>query len=135
MWWMYTSTHHCSTVTVFIPCLLISRTFWQTTTAAVLRASEGPIVTRRKVSESWNKQSCMRLCSSLAGRPIFHQLVAGIYSSGTLSSRTQPFETLLAPVAGGVTGGTLLIVAISGVILAVATCMCVRWRKAVLKGQ
>ena len=61
--------------------------------------------------------------------------VAGIYSSGTLSSRTQPSETLLAPVAGGVGGGTLLIVAISGVILTVATCMCVRWRKAVLKGQ
>ena len=112
---------------------LISRIFWQTTTAAVLRASEGPIVTRRKVSESWNKHSCMRLCSSLAG--LYHQLVTGMYSSGTLSSRTQPFETLLAPVAGGVGGGTLLIVAISGVILTVATCLCVRWRKAVLKGQ
>ena len=67
---------------------------------------------------------------SLAG--LYHQLVAGMYTSGTLSTGTQP---LLAPVIGGVTGGSLLLLVISVVILTVATCMCVRQRNAVLKGQ
>ena len=51
-------------------------------------------------------------------------------SSETLSPGTPP-----VPVIGGVMGGGVLLLVISGVILTVATCLCVRQRNVVLKGQ
>ena len=60
---------------------------------------------------------------------------AGTVSAGTVYSGMQPFETLLASVTGGVTGGIMLLLVIIVVILIVATWMCVRQRNAVLKGQ
>ena len=55
--------HTATLCTSNIPCLLISRTCLQATIAAALLVSEGPTVTRRRVSEIWNR-NCAVLFTS-----------------------------------------------------------------------